>query len=497
MKKTLLQTLIILILTCSASSLFAYTYTFQCQNGGGPAWAQLPVNYWINQNGSDNIPFNELTDVMANSFTTWGDPCCSEFSATYQGTTQLTAQNNNGRIVLSWKESNWPTMFGSVNQTIGVTLLQAFNNCTIAQAPIIFNGVGFTFRTNGQATDMQSISTHEIGHLLGLGHSNTQTATMFAAYIGGSGARTLHQDDENGVCSLYTISCNCQSAAECKPGQECSNARCVDIPCGINNPCTSDKECNANTGQCEIPRCANDGDCAAGLVCSGSGTCQSACPACRTCETNADCGNSGTCADIGNGPRCLVICSGGAQCPGDSQCINWQFQGQNGPQNVEICSAPGNPQLPCPDNYSCKASTAPMDECQVDGDCSGNEECISSGGVKVCRNPGDPCANVSCNGDQTCKNGTCVDKGTTNNGNNDPNNQTNNTTGNNSTNGNGENNDVVVVIDQEPSIVFEENGGVDDGCSTTSKGRMPGAFFLLAFFVFVRRKRKNRRKNEA
>ncbi len=490
MKKYLFSISLLLALTFSASSVFAYTYTFQCNGGGGPVWPQLPVNYWVNQNGSDDIPFNQLTDIMADSFQTWGDPCCSEFSAAYQGTTTLTAQNNNGRIVMSWKESAWPTMFGSVNSTIGVTLLQAFNNCTIAQAPIIYNGQGFTFRTNGQSTDMQSIATHEIGHLLGLGHSNTQQATMFASYIGGTGARTLHEDDQNGVCSLYTISCNCQTAAECKTGQDCVNARCVDIPCGVNNPCENGKECNAQTGACEVPRCANDNDCADGLECSASGVCQSECASCRTCTTDVDCGGGATCADIGNGPRCFFVCEGGVTCDGDSECVTWQFQGQNGAQNIPICSAPGNPQIPCPDDYVCKASDAPVDECVTDNDCNGSQVCISSGGQKVCRDADDPCANVDCNADQTCQNGTCVDNG----GNNNTTNGNNGTTNGGGTTGGGDggNNDVVIIIDKEPTIVIEQDGGgTSGGCGIAPTGRNGTLSFLMGLFglLILRRKK--------
>lgn len=52
--------------------------------------------------------------------------------------------------------------------------------------------------------DLQSVVTHEAGHFLGLDHTDVREATMDAGYLPGTlGQRSLHPDDEAGLCAIY------------------------------------------------------------------------------------------------------------------------------------------------------------------------------------------------------------------------------------------------------------------------------------------------------
>ena len=52
--------------------------------------------------------------------------------------------------------------------------------------------------------DLQGICVHEYGHALGLDHTANSSATMYA-YASGSGntARTIENDDRNGLQAIY------------------------------------------------------------------------------------------------------------------------------------------------------------------------------------------------------------------------------------------------------------------------------------------------------
>lgn len=55
------------------------------------------------------------------------------------------------------------------------------------------------------AVDVETVAVHEIGHLLGLDHSDDKSAVMYHAVNGHSRKVNLAQDDINGIKTLYNI----------------------------------------------------------------------------------------------------------------------------------------------------------------------------------------------------------------------------------------------------------------------------------------------------
>ena len=61
----------------------------------------------------------------------------------------------------------------------------------------------WTFDEEAVSVDFQSVVLHEMGHVLGLGHSLVKTAVMYASYSTGSIKRQLQADDLAGLLALY------------------------------------------------------------------------------------------------------------------------------------------------------------------------------------------------------------------------------------------------------------------------------------------------------
>jgi hypothetical protein len=66
--------------------------------------------------------------------------------------------------------------------------------------------------------DLESALTHEVGHVLGLDHSELTEATMYAELAPGHVRRGLHEDDEDGLRFLYPDQDEAPASCSTAPG---------------------------------------------------------------------------------------------------------------------------------------------------------------------------------------------------------------------------------------------------------------------------------------
>ena len=96
----------------------------------------------------------------------------------------------------------------------------------IVGATIEVNEEKYEFSTDGkEGYDLQAVLTHEIGHMLGLGHSEVDDASMYARTRQRDlKQRTPKEDDRRGIAALYPEGLPLTSISALPPAAGCSAA---------------------------------------------------------------------------------------------------------------------------------------------------------------------------------------------------------------------------------------------------------------------------------
>jgi predicted Zn-dependent protease len=158
---------------------------------------------------SDNH-FKELRSAVKESFSAWTEPECTNLSLVEGEPTENDEatynQSEANMNVVVWRDEQWPYASDTAFALTSVTFPRKTG--IVHDADIEINSDTYTFSNlkhrSNSLVDLRNTVTHEVGHLIGLAHTSKQEATMYgSASVGEINKRTLHSDDEKGVCSIY------------------------------------------------------------------------------------------------------------------------------------------------------------------------------------------------------------------------------------------------------------------------------------------------------
>lgn len=183
-----------LIVVVMAMPSQAYVLTGRSWNwlGGSP----ITVNMKVNPNCADATAPNELASLQS-AMQTWTD-CGADFAFYYAGPTSVTGASYNGQNDMCWNS-------GSSGGALATTYTW-FIGSNITQADVVFWDGPWTWNTNWPTYtqfDVESVGLHELGHVLGLDHSQYNWAVMWYSINWGEVQRDLSSDDIDGAIAIY------------------------------------------------------------------------------------------------------------------------------------------------------------------------------------------------------------------------------------------------------------------------------------------------------
>ena len=188
-------------------------------------WFEPIVQYSVSTTEAQGLEHDKLVQTVGEAMAIWIDSLRSQaiinddkecfpdlvFSGESNNTTggYVDGETNENTIVIIPDAEAWAERGYEAN-ALAMTII-ASNSSTgqIVDADIEINGAVFAFSDpasmDAEITKLGYTMIHEIGHMMGLGHSSVETSVMFPTTTSDQASfpRLLDNDDIEGACYLY------------------------------------------------------------------------------------------------------------------------------------------------------------------------------------------------------------------------------------------------------------------------------------------------------
>jgi len=170
------------------------------------AWDKSNITYAF-AGGTDQLSGDTEFDVVSRAFALWDEQIPLAFTRV--------SDTSTADIVISWEVGDHGD--GDPFDGPGDVLAHASfpNPYDKSQVFLHFDNDERWVDSDAQGVDLETVAAHEIGHTLGLAHSDDPNALMYPSYSGPH--RSLGEDDISGIQSIYGASSAQEPAPEAPP----------------------------------------------------------------------------------------------------------------------------------------------------------------------------------------------------------------------------------------------------------------------------------------
>lgn len=221
MKRALLVVLTIAGLAVVGEPASGYLKLGTRGSSGGTVtlkWQDLPVRYFVSNVSGGGVSAQQLEQAVSRGFASWTAVPLTQLSSQFAGFTSAAPVLNDGITTIGFADRpDLDRVLGSTSFLVDTT------DGEIVESDIFLNATfQWSVAQSGETNrfDVESIALHEIGHLLGLGHSAlgetelraggrrvlAAEAVMFpiAFSAGTTEGRSLKADDMAGIADTYS-----------------------------------------------------------------------------------------------------------------------------------------------------------------------------------------------------------------------------------------------------------------------------------------------------
>jgi len=203
------NTLVVVALSASIQLILApagaAAFSYKTTAGGDPVrWNQPRIEVVLDGSLSDLCPRDDVENLMAAAFDEWVDAARLplEVELTW-GACGEAGQGDASAVNCIMADSGY---FSGTAGTGATTLVSyALETGVIRDADIVVNAAEGLWRCgdNEGDVDLAAAMLHEVGHFLGMSHSEIDEAVMAPVMGPKDEAATLHEDDIEGASTLY------------------------------------------------------------------------------------------------------------------------------------------------------------------------------------------------------------------------------------------------------------------------------------------------------